>query len=97
MLINISKRISNDEFEGTIQIQSTRPIYGTSYKSTLFNFIDNNFRFKYLEFQSLEFSETTHISNLTSVLAFYVNIILGPILPHFLRMVETYILLRLKE
>lgn len=77
MLINISKRISNDEFEGTIQIQSTRPIYGTSYKSTLFNFIDNNFRFKYLEFQSLEFSETTHISNLTSVLAFYVNIILG--------------------
>tara|TARA_B100000609_G_C17161589_1_gene406473 strand:+ start:172 stop:1083 length:912 start_codon:yes stop_codon:yes gene_type:complete len=77
MLINISKRISNDEFEGTIQIQSTRPIYGTSYKSTLFNFIDNNLRFKYLEFQSLEFSETTHISNLTSVLAFYVNIILG--------------------
>jgi len=77
ILINISKKISNDEFEGTIQIQSTRPVYGTSYKSTLFNFIDNNFRFKYLEYQSLEFSETTHMSNLTSVLAFYVNIILG--------------------
>ena len=77
ILINISKRISNDEFEGSIQIQSTRPIYGTSYKSTLFNFLDNNFRFKYLEYQSLEFSESTHMSNLTSVLAFYVNIILG--------------------
>jgi len=75
--INISKKISNDEFEGSIQIQSTRPIYGTSYKSTLFNFRDNNFRFKYLEYQSLEFSETTHMSNLTSVLAFYINIILG--------------------
>ena len=77
ILINITERISNDEFKASIQIQSTRPIYGTSYKSTLFNYIDNNFRFKYLEFQSLEFSESTHMSNLTSVLAFYVNIILG--------------------
>ena len=77
IMINISKKISNDEYEGSIQIQSTRPIYGTSYKSTLFNYLDNNFRFKYLEYQSLEFSESTHMSNLTSVLAFYVNIILG--------------------
>ena len=44
IMINISKKISNDEFEGSIQIQSTRPIYGTSYKSTLFNYLDNNFR-----------------------------------------------------
>ena len=77
ILININRKISNDEFEGTIQIQSTRPIYGTSYKSTLFNFIDNNFRFKYVEYQPLEFSNSTHLSNLTSVIAFYVNIILG--------------------
>ena len=77
IMINISKKISNDEYEGSIQIQSTRPIYGTSYKSTLFNYIDNDFKFKYIEYQALEFSETTHLSNLTSVLAFYVNIILG--------------------
>ena len=77
MLISIKERIGNDEFKASIQIQSTRPIYNTSYKSTMFNYIDNNFRFKYLEYQSLEFSETTHMSNLTSVLAFYVNVILG--------------------
>ena len=77
ILINISKKISNDEFEGSIQIQSTRPIYGTSYKSTLFNFLDKDFRFKYTEYQSLEFSDNIHMSNLTSVLAFYVNIVLG--------------------
>ena len=77
IMINISKQISNDEFEGSIQIHSTRPIFGTSYKSTLFNYLDNNFRFKYVEYQSLEFSDVTHMSNLTSVLAFYVNIILG--------------------
>ena len=77
ILINISKMISNDEFEGSIQIQSTRPIYGTSYKSTLFNYQDNNFRFNYLEFQALEFTENTHLSNLTSVIGFYINIIIG--------------------
>ena len=77
IMINISKKISNDEYEGSIQIQSTRPVFGTSYKTTLLNYIDNNFKFKYLEYQSLEFSDATHISNLTSVLAFYVNIILG--------------------
>ena len=64
ILINISNKISNDEYEGSMQIQSTRPIYGTSYKSTLFNFMDNNIRFKFLEYQSLEFSETSHLSNL---------------------------------
>ena len=32
IMINISKKISNDEYEGSIQIQSTRPIFGTSYK-----------------------------------------------------------------
>ena len=77
ILINISNKISNDEYEGSMQIQSTRPIYGTSYKSTLFNFMDNNIRFKFLEYQSLEFSETSHLSNLTSIIAFYVNTILG--------------------
>ena len=77
IVINISKKVSNDQFEASIQIQSTRPIYGTSYKSTLFNHLDNDFNFRYLEYQSLDFSESTHTSNLTSVLAFYINIILG--------------------
>ena len=77
MLINIKEKVSSDEFKASIQIQSTRPIYGTSYNSTLLNYIDNDFKFKYLEYQPLEFSESTHLSNLTSVLAFYVNIILG--------------------
>ena len=76
-LINIKERVSNDEFKASIQIQSTRPIYGTSYKSTMLNYLDNNFRFRYLEYQSLEFNENTHLSNLTSVLAYYVYIVLG--------------------
>ena len=77
ILINVRKKISNDEYEGSINIQSTRPIYGTSYKSNVFNFVDNNFRFKYLEYQSIDYNPNTHGSNLTAVMAFYVNIILG--------------------
>ena len=76
-LINIKEKVSNDEYKASIQIQSTRPIYGTSYKSTMLNYLDNNFRFRYLEYQSLEFNENTHLSNLTSVLAYYVYIVLG--------------------
>ena len=75
IMISISKMISNDVFEGTIQIQSKRPIYGTSYQSTIFNFQDQNFKFNYQEFQPLEFTVNTHLSNLTSVIAFYINII----------------------
>ena len=77
MLINIRKKISNDEYEATINIQSTRPVFGTSYKSNVFNYVDNNFRFRYLEFQSLNYNLNSHESNLTAVIAFYVYIILG--------------------
>ena len=70
IVINISRKISNDEYEGSIQIQSTRPIFETSYKSTLFNYIDNDFRFKYVEYQPLEFSENRYLSNLSGYLLY---------------------------
>lgn len=77
ILINLTDQISADEFNGTIQIQTRRPVYNTTYTSTLLNFIDNNFRFRYVEFQPLEFDPTVHRSNLVSVLAYYTYIILG--------------------
>lgn len=77
MLIVLNDQISADEFNGTIQIQLKRPVYNTTYSSTILNFIDNNFRFRYVEFQPLEFDPTTHRSNLISVLAYYSYIILG--------------------
>ena len=76
-LINITDQISADEFNGTISIQLKRPIYNTTYFSTMLNFVDNNFRFRYVEFQPLEFDPNTHRSNLVSVLAYYTYMILG--------------------
>lgn len=77
MLINLTEQISGDEFKGTIQVQLRRPAFNTTYNSTMLNFVDNNFQFKYVEFQTLEFDPTTYRSNLISVLAYYVYIILG--------------------
>jgi hypothetical protein len=77
MLINITERVSTNEFKGTIQVQARRPIYKTSYNSVLLNLIDKDLQFKYEEFQPLDFDETTHISNLTSVLAYYIYVIIG--------------------
>ncbi|MCX6334710.1 MAG: DUF4835 family protein [Bacteroidia bacterium] len=77
ILINLTDQISSDEFTGTIQVQLSRPVYNTTYKSTILNFVDNNFRFRYVEFQPLEFDPTTHRTNLISVLAYYTYMILG--------------------
>jgi hypothetical protein len=77
IMINLTEEISSDEFRGTIQIQSRRPVFNSSYNTVLFNYLDNNLHFRYVEHETLEFSETQHLSNLTSILAFYVYIIIG--------------------
>jgi hypothetical protein len=77
ILITLNDQISSDEFNGTIQVQLRRPVYNTSYNSTMLNFMDNSFRFRYVEFQPLEFDPGTHRSNLVSVLAYYAYIIIG--------------------
>lgn len=77
ILINLNDQLSADEFRGTIQIQLRRPVFNTTYNSTILNFIDNSFQFRYVEFQPLEFDPGAHRSNLISVLAYYTYIILG--------------------
>ncbi len=77
VMINLTEEVSTDHYKGTLQIQSSRPIYNSSYYSPILNFIDNDLEFHYLEHQTLEFNENTHISNLTSTLAFYMYMIIG--------------------
>ena len=77
ILINITSRPSTDDFVGTLQVQARRPVFKSSYNSTLLNFVDDDFQIKYLENQPLDFAENSHLSNLTSILAFYANVIIG--------------------
>jgi hypothetical protein len=77
ILINLTEQLSADEFKGTIQVQLRRPVFNTTYNSTMLNFIDNSFQFRYVEFQPLEFDPNSYRSSLVSVLAYYTYIILG--------------------
>ncbi len=77
VIITLNEQIGSDEYKGSLNLQLRRPIYGTSYKSPLINFLDNNIQFKYIENEKIEFNEAAHISNLSSLLAYYVYMILG--------------------
>lgn len=76
IMINLQDH-SGDEFRGSIQVQSRRPIYNTSYNSSILNFKDDDVKFNYVEFEPLEFNINEHRSNLTSILAYYAYIIIG--------------------
>ena len=74
---------SGNIFKATLSVQAARPIYNTTYESPIINFQDPSVSFKYIEFQPVEFNENRVqgsdplAANLTAVLAYYVNIILG--------------------
>lgn len=82
-LINLQSVIEQNVYQATITVQAARPVFNTTYVSPLINFQDNDFVFRYVEFQPLEFNENRVsgaeplASNLTAVLAYYVNIILA--------------------
>ena len=76
MYITITEYESN-RFKGNIQIQSSRPVFNTSYETPVFNYKDNQFNFEYIEFQPLIFNENIFESNLVSVISYYVYVILG--------------------
>ncbi|SMC75949.1 type IX secretion system protein PorD [Cellulophaga tyrosinoxydans] len=67
----------NNRFQASIQLQSSRPVYNTSYESPVFNYKDNQFNFEYTEFQPLVFNENVFESNLVGVVAYYAYIMLG--------------------
>lgn len=71
------KSFKDNQFTATLQIQASRPIYGTDQSTPIFNFKDNNLSFSYKEFQVFEYSPNTYVNNLISTIAFYLKTILG--------------------
>jgi hypothetical protein len=68
---------SGDDYAGFIQVISSRPVFKSSYKTTLFNYQDEYFQFRFQQFTNLEFNINNFQNNLTSVLAYYAYIILA--------------------
>lgn len=77
LVIRLEQQISSDEFKGVIQVQAKRPVFNSTYEAVLLNIQDQDFHCRYVEFQPLEFNETSNRDNLTNLLAYYAYIILG--------------------
>lgn len=68
---------NGSNFSATLQVQSTRPVYNSTYATPVLNINDTNFNFRYNEFDPLIYNPTIYESNLISTIAFYVYTILG--------------------
>lgn len=76
IFITLNSYDSNN-FEASIQVQSSRPIYNSSLSSPMLNINDKDFSFQYIEFQNLFYNPNSYDSNLVSTIAFYSYVILG--------------------
>ena len=76
-IINVLEEVSSTEFKAEVSIQSSRPVYNSNYKSTIFNHKDKDLEFKYVQFQPLDFDQNAFVSNLTATLAYYAYVIIG--------------------
>ena len=76
MAITIKERDGNN-FSGELNMALRRPCYKASYTTPMLNYVDQKFSFEYTDGQPLDFSMNTHMSDLTSTIAFYVYMFLG--------------------
>ena len=77
--------VENDVFTCELQVQATRPVYGTSYTTGLLNTRDKKVIFTYKEFDPIELNTSSYDNNLTAVLAYYAYLIIGLDLDSFSR------------
>lgn len=82
----IVKAVQDDMFICDFICQSRRPVYGTSYTTPLLNFQDNTFCFRYQEYDRLDNQQHTFTTNLTALLAYYCNLIIGYDMDSFARL-----------
>lgn len=74
MIIN---QYENNQFAAEIQVQSTRPVFASSYKTPCFAYNDKNLAFTYMEGDAMDFNINSFGNNLVEVLAYYAYIIIG--------------------
>lgn len=77
ILIVIKEVVGTDEYSGTIQVTSNRPVFKSSYTTPVFNFEDEYFQFKFQQFTQLEFNINIFQNNLTSILQYYAYVVLA--------------------
>jgi len=68
---------TGNTFKASIQVQATRPVYGSSYQTPIINTNDTNLTFQYNEYDPLIYNPNTFDSNLVSTVVFYIYTVLG--------------------
>jgi hypothetical protein len=76
LMINLTE-VSGDVLKGTMTVQLHRPVYKTNYKTTVLNFQDKKIQFTYDEGQPLEYDDNVNLNQLTSLIAYYLNLFLA--------------------
>jgi hypothetical protein len=76
-VLNVTSWDGNSTFSGELQVQSSRPVFNSSYNSTLFLLSDKDIDFTYDQGQTIDYTDQTFTSNLSSIMAFYAYIIVG--------------------
>jgi Domain of unknown function (DUF4835) len=82
-LLNLEQGADANVYKASLTVQSARPVFNSSYSSPIINFQDNDITFSYVEFQQLDFNENrisgtdALVSNLTAVIAYYIDLIIG--------------------
>jgi len=76
-VLNITNWDGSSNFSGELQVQSSRPVYGSTYSSTIINLTDKDVDFIYNEGQTIDYTDQSFQSNLSSIMAFYAYVIIG--------------------
>ena len=93
--ITVNKYVQADNrFECSALIQANRPVYNSSYTSTLYNNTDKNFNFDFVQFDQLNFNEEYIDNQLTALFAYYALLIIGLDLDSFSPMGGTDVMQR---
>lgn len=76
-VLNITSWDGNSGFSGELQVQTSRPVFNSTYTSTLLNTLDKDIDFTYSEGQTIDFTDQNFQSNISSIMAFYAYIVVG--------------------
>jgi hypothetical protein len=82
-VLNIESIVETNVYKAQLLIQSARPVFSSTYQAALINYQDADVTFKYIEYQPVEFNESriagsdAFAANLTAIVAYYANMILG--------------------
>lgn len=76
-VITINSWDGGSGYTAEAQIQSSRPVFNSSYNSTLLNMSDKNFDFAYNDGSTIDFSDQNFISNISALLSYYAYTIIA--------------------